>query len=207
VIIYIYTLSFGGERMKKFLTIMFFAMLVFLTSYALYSVYLLKTENNDLNEKLNTFANIKNDTSVNEIDYYKKLSTRAIGLLNEDQLIELAQKEWKYTLYINDKEFTGQSINISGNQIVIKLSENREERSALPEELRLKGQIPGYFYKQINIDSKVLPEITNVDEKYTTSVIYIFNSLETGSKIKITLSNDLKNRLGLRYNNYSINVR
>ena len=192
--------------MKKFLTITIFFLLVVLSSFSIYKYYLLKTENNTLNQKLGTIQKIQSDTSDDALDYYKKLSIRAVEILDEKQLVELAKKEWNYSLSINDRDFTGESINISGNKLVIKLNETREQRSALPEDIRLKGQIQGYFYKQINVDSKVLPEITNVDERFSTSVIYKFESLGTGDKIKITLSNQLKERLGLKYNNYSIDI-
>ena len=69
--------------MKKLLTIIIFFLLVVLSSFSIYKYYLLKTENNTLNQKLGTIQKIQSDTSDDALDYYKKLSIRAVEILDE----------------------------------------------------------------------------------------------------------------------------
>lgn len=191
------------KKIKAFLIIIIFLSGV---GYHFYKVITLNGELNALKFQKEISLELENSPSENDLDYYKKLSLRAFNLLNEEQLIELAELEWHYKLMINGEEFKGQNIKIDGNSIQIVITENREENSILPDDLRMKGQLGGYF-KQINIESRIEPEITNKDEKYTTSVIYKFPKLSSGDKIKISMSEELSERLGLSSKNYVIQIQ
>jgi hypothetical protein len=149
---------------------------------------------------------LESDTSKDSLDYYKKLSLRGLNLLTEGQLIELAKMEWHYKLMINGEEFKGQNIKTDGDSMEIIIIEDREKNSILPEELRMKGQFDSYF-KQISIESRIDPEITNEDEEYTTKVKYKFSKLASGDKIKISMSEELSKRLGLSSKNYVIQIQ
>lgn len=191
------------KKIKAYLIV-----IVFLAGigYHFYTVISLNGELKALKFQKNISLELENNTSKNDLDYYKKLSLRAVNLLSEKQLRELAKLEWHYTLTINGEEFKGQNIKLDGDLIEIIIKENREENSALPDELRMKGQLEGYF-KQISIESRIDPEITNRDEKYTTSVIYKFPKLSSGDKIKISMSEELSKRLGLSSKNYVIQIQ
>lgn len=191
--------------MKKFIA--FLVTIIFLAGIG-YHFYTVIT----LNEKIKTLMfqrsislELENGPSQNDLDYYKKLSLRAYNLLTEAQLIELAKLEWHYKLMINGEEFKGQNIKIDGDSIQITLSENREENSILPDNLRIQGQLDSFF-KHISLESRIDPEITNIDEEYTTSIIYKFPKLSSGDKIKISMSEELSKRLGLSNKNYVINI-
>lgn len=174
--------------------------------YHFYKVITLNGELNALKFQKEISLELENSPSQGDLDYYKKLSLRAYNLLNEEQLIEVAKLEWHYKLIINGEEFKGQNIKTDGSSMQIVITENREENSILPEDLRKKGQLGNYF-KQINVESRVEPEITNKDEKYTTSVIYKFPKLSSGDKIKISMSEELSKRLGLSSKNYVIQIQ
>lgn len=191
------------KKIKAFLIIIIFLSGV---GYHFYKVITLNGELNALKFQKEISLELENSPSENDSDYYKKLSLRAFNLLNEEQLIELAKLEWHYKLMINGEEFKGQNIKIDGNSIQIVITENREENSILPDDLRRKGQLGDYF-KQISIESRIEPEITNKDEKYTTSVIYKFPKLSSGDKIKISMSEELSKRLGLSSKNYVIQIQ
>jgi hypothetical protein len=191
------------KKIRAFLIIIIFLAGI---GYHFYTVISLNEELKALKFQKNISLELENNPSKNELDYYKKLSLRAVNLLTEEQLVELAKLEWHYKLMINGEEFKGQNIKIDGDSIQIILSENREENSILPDDLRMKGQFESYF-KQINIESRIEPEITNKDEAYTTSVIYKFSKLSSGDKIKISMSEELSKRLGLSSKNYVIQIQ
>lgn len=191
------------KKIKAFLIIIIFLAGI---GYHFYTVISLNGELKALKFQKNISLELENNPSKNESDYYKKLSLRAVNLLTEEQLIELAKLEWNYKLMINGEEFKGQNIKIDGDSIQIILSENREENSILPDDLRMKGQFESYF-KQIIIESRIEPEITNNDKTYTTSVIYKFSKLSSRDKIKISMSEELSKRLGLSSKNYVIQIQ
>lgn len=192
--------------MKKFKA--FLIIIIFLSGigYHFYKVITLNGELKALKFQKNISLELENNPSKNELDYYKKLTLRTINLLSDEQLTELARMEWNYKLLLNGEEFKGQNIKIDGDSIQIIINENREENSILPDDLRMKGQLESYF-KQISIESRIEPEITNKDETYTTSVIYKFPKLSSGDKIKISMSEELSKRLGLSSKNYVIQVQ
>ena len=191
------------KKIKAFLIVIIFLAGI---GYHFYTIISLNEELKALKFQKNISLELENNPSKNELDYNKKLSLRAVNLLSEEQLIELAKLEWHYKLMINGEEFKGQNIKIDGNSIQIILTENREENSILPDDLRMKGQFESYF-KQIGIESRIEPEITNKDEAYTTSVIYKFSKLSSGDKIKISMSEELSKRLGLSSKNYVIQIQ
>lgn len=191
------------KKIKAFLII-----IVFLSGigYHFYRVITLNGELKALKFQKNISLELENNPSKNELDYYKKLTLRTMNLLSHDQLIELAKMEWHYKLILNGEEFKGQNIKIDGDSIQIVIIEDREKNSILPDDLRMKGQLDNYF-KQISVESRIEPEITNKDEEYTTSVIYKFPKLSSRDKIKISMSEELSKRLGLTSKNYIIQIQ
>lgn len=190
------------KKIKAFLIIVIFLAGI---GYHFYTIISLNGELKALKFQKNISLELENNPSENELDYYKKLSLRTVNLLTSEQLTELAKLEWHYKLLLNGEEFKGQNIKIDGDSIQIIFTENREENSILPDELRMEGQLDTYF-NQISIESRIEPEITNSDEAYTTSVIYKFPKLSSGDKIKISMSEELTKRLGLSSKNYVINI-
>ena len=191
------------KKIKAFLIIIIFLGGI---GYHFYTVISLNVELKALKFQKNISLELENNPSESELDYYKKLTLRTVNLLTEEQLTELAKLEWHYKLLLNGEEFKGQNIKIDGDSIQIIITENREENSILPDDLRMEGQLDTYF-KQISIESRIEPEITNKDEAYTTSVLYKFPQLSSGDKIKISMSEELIKRLGLSSKNYVIQIQ
>lgn len=192
--------------MKKIKVFLIIIILLTGIGYHFYTVISLNEELKALKFQKNISLELENNPSQNNLDYYKKLSLRAVNLLNKEQLKELAKLEWHYKLMINGEEFKGQNIKIDGDSIQIIVTENREENSILPNNLRMQGQLESFF-KQIKIESRIEPEITNKDEEYTTSVMYKFPKLSSGDKLKISMSEELSKRLGLSSKNYVIQIQ
>ncbi|MDF2674071.1 MAG: hypothetical protein K0R09_2339 [Clostridiales bacterium] len=191
------------KKIKAFLIIIIFLGGI---GYHFYTVISLNGELKALKFQKNISLELENNPSKNELDYYKKLTLRTVNLLTEEQLTELSKLEWHYKLLLNGEEFKGQNIKIDGDSIQIIITENREENSILPDDLRMEGQLDTYF-KQISIESRIEPEITNKDEAYTTSVLYKFPQLSSGDKIKISMSEELSKRLGLSSKTYVIQIQ
>jgi hypothetical protein len=194
--------------MKRKFTTYFIAFIFVLgAGYHVYTVIDLKSKISVLKYKQNISLELQKDISVDDENFLKNFSMRTVSLLSEEQLIELAKMEWHYKLTINGEEFMGQPLKVEGNKLQIVLSEEREKRSMLSEELNRKGQIPDYFYKQFKVESEITPEITNKDEQYSTSIYYNFSYLSHGDKIKITLSDELSKRLNLKNMDYIIYIK
>lgn len=192
--------------MKKIITFLVTVVILAGIGYHFYTVICLNDKIKALKFQRSISLELESDTSKDSLDYYKKLSLRGLNLLTEGQLIELAKMEWHYKLMINGEEFKGQNIKTDGDSMEIIIIEDREKNSILPEELRMKGQFDSYF-KQISIESRIDPEITNEDEEYTTKVKYKFSKLASGDKIKISMSEELSKRLGLSSKNYVIQIQ
>lgn len=192
--------------MKRIKVLLAFIIVLVGISYHIYKIIYLNSQINALKFQRDVSLRLEDNPSMSEQDYYKKLSLRAINLLNEEQLIELAKMEWNYKLMINGEVFTGQNIKIDGDSLQIIIKEYREENSILPDDLRMQGQLKDFF-KQIEIDSRIEPEITNKDEEYSTSIVYNFPRLLSGDKIKISMSEELSGRLGLNNKNYIVQIK
>lgn len=192
---------------KKIIAILIILIFTSGAAYHFYTVVGLKRKIKTLKYQQDISTALHNKNMKKDIDFYKSISERAVNLLNDEQIIELAKEEWKYSLLVNGKEFNGDGVKIEGNTLDMVVSENRSSNSLLPEELVMKGQIPNYFYKQIKVESEIPPEVTNKDGEYSTEVHYKFSYLSKGDKIKITLSDELKERLKLKNTKYIIYIK
>lgn len=193
--------------MKKKMTLVLLIMIfISIAAYHFYTVIGLKKKIRTLKYQEAISSSIFKGGDKN-VELYKNLSNRAINLLDEEGLVELAKEDWKYSLLINGQEFKGEGLKIEGDFLEIILSEERNPESLLPMELLLKGQIPNYFHKHIEVESEISPEITNKDGEYSTEIHYNFSYLSHGDRIKIKLSNELRERLELKNRSYIIYIK
>ncbi|WP_202078733.1 CfaE/CblD family pilus tip adhesin [Caldalkalibacillus salinus] len=141
-------------------------------------------------EKLNAYQNFINHDLVNTLD--------------SQQLQSLAESQWKYQLYVNGEEINeSNEFQMSTSDLEIKLVETQNIHTVLPTDIHNEGQVSGHMREHIKISptdyQRVAPAGTNVD-----SIIYKFENV-TSDTIQVTVTDELKERLGFDQNAISIN--
>ena len=149
----------------------------------------------ELNQKEEDLVNKIKD--LNE-KYFEK---RLYEVLEEDDLLFLAKKQWKYELFLNGNVFdiSGKDVYIKENEVVITLKETCN-KELLPEKILNYGSIsmgnPSNNLKDnLIIRSDYVPEIT--EEKIGNGIVihYKFVGLHKVSIAVIQLSELLRERL------------
>lgn len=166
----------------------------------------LKVKNEELQatiDSIQTDFNYKKE----EAEYYKQLIDDLIQDYSDTQLKDLAKKLWDYNLKIN-----GVSIPINGvveikeNNIEISLIESQAAYLILPNEIYIQGQISGNYIDHLKMDSS--PTETYVtDGTVVTAIHHKFVDVDTDSKISISITEELKTRLGLETTQITINKK
>ncbi|WP_391115845.1 hypothetical protein [Psychrobacillus sp. L3] len=157
----------------------------------------LEKENDELLTKLNsTQLNLK--YAGEQITYFQQFSQDALDYLSDKELLVLAKKQWEYTLEVNGQMMPKDGeIEIQENNIEISLSERQPANNALPVEIYSKGVISGSYEKHIQ-DFKPAPTETYWrDGTVVTAIQYHYLEVKSGTTISFSITDELKERLGL----------
>lgn len=140
-----------------------------------------------------------------QIDYFKQFSQDALLYLSDKELQELAKKQWDYRLEVNDQQMPKDGkMEIQENTIEISLSQKQSTFNALPDEIFSKGAISGRYEKHIQ-DFKPAPTETNwTDGTVVTAIHFQYLEVKSGTIISFSITDELKERLGLDTNVISI---
>lgn len=153
------------------------------------------------NEKLKSDISIKDSTDIKNFDvlYSKKLKE----LLDDAEIIALAQKQWNYVLTVNGSNVSSKTLYIDNNNVMLVLAEIKNKEDILPADLLAKGKVTGGDPND-SLDShfKVasLAEFTKSleQEDGDNRIIYKFKNIPHGTIISIYLSDMLKYRLNFQ---------
>lgn len=153
------------------------------------------------NEKLKSDANLKESTDKKSFDllYSKKLKK----LLDDAEIITLAQKQWDYVLTVNGSNVSSKTLYIDNNNVMLVLAEIKNKEDILPADLLDKGKVTGGDPND-SLDShfKVasLAEFTKSLEQKDgdNRIIYKFKNIPHGTIISINISDMLKYRLNFQ---------
>lgn len=153
--------------------------------------------------ELQTDLNYKKEAA----DYYKQLIDDLIKGYSNAQLKDLAITLWDYELAVNGVNVPSNGIvEIHESAIEISLMERQPAYLVLPNEIFMQGQINGNYTEHITMNSK--PAETYVtDGTVVTGIHHKFVGVEEGSTISLTITEDLKKRLGLETTQITINNR
>lgn len=152
------------------------------------------------NEELQaTLDNMKIDLNYKkeEADYYKKWIDDLIKDYSDAQLKELAIKLWDYHLEINGVTVpTNGIIELQEKVVEISLIERQPDYPILPNEIFMQGEISGNYTEHLKMNDE--PTETYVtDGTVVTGIHHKFIDVEKGSTISFTITEELKQRLGL----------
>ena len=143
-----------------------------------------------------------------ELNYYKQYVKDVTLTLPEDKLNELVEKEWSYSLTINNIEFPSNGIiEIKDKDFELVLSEERAKYSVLPEEESIKGKISNELKDSLKISSD--EEVTTKEDTTDNlkKLLYSLKGAESDTVINITISEDLATKLEMNTTALEIRVQ
>lgn len=159
----------------------------------------LAAENEELQRQIESYEMEAENLQQYIISYQSQID-EMFNLLNEDQKLALAQAYWQYELTVNETNIPDDGvIEIENQEVVISLSQHQSEDTYLPYELIELGRLSGeYFHEHIIQVKPEQDEETWRDGTIVTAYELIFTDLASGSEVEITITDELKERLGLQ---------
>lgn len=148
--------------------------------------------------------------SKDEIDNYKRFIDSALKYLNESLLLELAKGEWGYAIKIDEKLVPVDGVaELNRSSFKVVFSERQiSYPPILPIEIHNSGKISGSRFTE---HLKVLDyKPSSISEPAGTSVeaiVYEFTDVPKNTTIRLQVSKELKDRIGLKTDIISISVK
>lgn len=150
--------------------------------------------------------NLKSSADSKESDFEKSFDTlysqKLKKLLDNTEIISLAQKEWNYVITVNGKNVTAKTLYLDNNNVKLILAEIKSKDDILPEDLLKKGMVTGGDSND-SLDShmkvvSLAKYIKSSEQKDRNSrIIYEFKDMPHGTIVSLKLSDMLKYRLNL----------
>ncbi|RSL30376.1 hypothetical protein D7Z54_26415 [Salibacterium salarium] len=163
----------------------------------------LQEENKELHHEAEEHRE-QNESLHEELQAYKDFINKdVIESLDNTQLQPLAKSQWDYKLVIDGKEMTEtKTIETSSSEVEIRFVEEQPLHTVLPHEIHNEGQISSNLTEHIEISpaeyDRQAPAGGNIN-----SIIYRFNNLQKET-IHVTVTDELRNRLGMEKNEIKI---
>lgn len=148
------------------------------------------------------------DALKDELEYYHRYVKDITLTLTPEKLQKLIDKEWKYTMTINNIQFPKNGIlEISNTDFEIVVSEERAKYSVLTEEDSLKGRIQGDMAHLVTIshENNVINPKEDKGDIHST-LTYSLKGLGVDSVIKIQLQDEMRAKLGMNTDELEIRV-
>ncbi|MCR1898482.1 hypothetical protein NSA47_05690 [Irregularibacter muris] len=143
-----------------------------------------------------------------ERDTYQKFIDKAIKYLDKDEFIELAKSEWHYSLEIDEQPVPSDGkIVIDKKDFEILYSERLSISAGLPKEIYTQGDISGEYFEHLKILDIKPKDIRRLDGTVVTAFVYEFENLPGNTDLKLEVSDELKERLGLQTNIINIHIK
>lgn len=154
-------------------------------------------------EQMQTDLNYKKE----EAEYYKQLIDDFIKDYSNAQLNELAIKLWDYKLGINGLTVPANgNVNLQDTDIEISLIESQPAYLVLPNEIFMQGKLSGDYMEHLKLNGKPT-ETTVTDGTVVTGIHHKYVDVAEGSTFTFTITEELKQRLGLETTQITINNR
>lgn len=170
----------------------------------------------------NEILRLKEDISLKELDisrlkqernYYREFIDNVLERLDENELKEILQKEWWYTLSIRYREENKENavdfhfpqngkVTLDKSDFDIILSEHTVPFSIIEDSMKYKNIFEQVLLKRplsehIKIKNYDNYEIEGATGTVVDSVLYKFSNVPKGTEIKVEISDELRQRLGI----------
>lgn len=154
-------------------------------------------------EQIQTDLNYKKE----EADFYKQLMNDLMEGYSDAQLQEVAIKLWDYQLQVNDVTVLPNGIvEIQENSIEISLTEGQPVYQVLPNEIFMQGKLSGDYMEHLKLNGKPT-ETTVTDGTVVTGIHHKYVDVAEGATFTLTITEELKQRLGLETTQITIHNR
>ncbi|WP_342598067.1 hypothetical protein MHB48_10625 [Psychrobacillus sp. FSL H8-0483] len=157
----------------------------------------LKKQNEDLLNELDA-QKIDLNYAKEQITYYEQFAEDALLFLRESELLELAKKQWTYSLTVNNQRIPKNGyVEIQDNIMEISLVQKQAPYNPLPFDIYIQGPISGKYEEHIQQLTPPPTETYWTDGTLTTGSHYKYEKIERASTISFFITEELKERLGL----------
>ncbi|RUL56983.1 hypothetical protein [Lysinibacillus antri] len=141
--------------------------------------------------------------------YYHEVIDQLLPNLSDEEMLEFAKSHFSYEFTVNHEPLpaTGQMEVAAGEVTVMLNFKMVPHYNVLSEEWYQKGMISGDYFAHIEKVEPANGEMTYADGANVTAQGYRFANAESGSKITLTISEELKERLALKTSKIEILVK
>lgn len=140
-------------------------------------------------------------------DEYENFIDRAIEYLDKDSLLKLARSEWVYQIEVDDNPIDNDG-NIEVNKASFKIiySTKMSSLASIHGGIFSKGEISGEDFDHLKIVGIEPSNIDRTDGTVVGAFIYEFEDIPKNTSFKLEISDELRERLGLKSNTINIQV-
>ena len=145
---------------------------------------------------------------INEMSEEVYKDAISFAIQSEEAFLEFAQNEWEYGIEIDDKSISSnEPIEVHNSNFKIIYSARNSILASTQEEIFKLGQMSGEYRDHLNIVGIEPSNVYTTDGTVVTAFVYEFEDVEKGTKFKLELSDELRNRLGLEAETINILVK
>jgi len=135
-----------------------------------------------------------------EKNYYREAIDEGLKYLSNDQKAGIAKQEWSYQIKVNDEVLpsSGQVVLRDIDKVNMILSETQASFPIIRDnEIFIKGKISDDYSKHIEFTNIKPTKVKDTAGTIVTALHYEFSDLKKGDTIKIKITRELQERLGL----------
>ncbi|RKQ13765.1 hypothetical protein [Ureibacillus endophyticus] len=148
-------------------------------------------------------------TFEDEREYYHEVIAQILPSLSDEEMLNLAKSHFRYELSVNQTPLTSNGkMEVEPGEVDVMLTFwMTPHYNVLSDEWYQKGMISGDYFSHIE---KVEPdngEVIYADGANVTAQGYKFTNMQSGSKISLKISEELRERLSLDTNEIEILVK
>jgi len=131
-------------------------------------------------------------------DEYYEFIESALIYLDEDELRDLAQSLYKYTLIVNGEKYEASTeVEVPEGPVEVKVISEMLLQVNLPLKLYELGSLPGFVDDHISFKDQEPENLAVTDGTVVQAYIYTFGEEKPLENLEIHLSEELRDRLGL----------
>ena len=129
---------------------------------------------------------------------YLEFIESTLKYLDEEELRDLAQSLYRYTLTINGEKYeAGDEVELSESPVEVKVTSEMLFQINLPQKLNDLGSLPGFVDDHISFKDQEPENLEVIDGTVVQAYIYTFGEEKPIEDLEIHLSEELRDHLGL----------
>ncbi|MBH0229773.1 hypothetical protein [Halobacillus yeomjeoni] len=138
------------------------------------------------------------DFTKEEVGIYSGIARKMVNDANVKELSQLAEMLWEYKLLVNDQPIPKNGkVKVDEENVSLSIVQQQPSVSILPNGMLSEGKISGEYFDHI-VDMNAEPDNTyGSDGTLVTGMHYDFTHVEKEFPLKITITEELKERLGM----------